>query len=70
MSTELGEVQSDETEVDKVLSKARLLEQAFGKTWGALILLFALWTMRRRNGIIGALVTAGIAAVAWLKLKA
>jgi hypothetical protein len=60
---------SEETDVDKVLSKARLLEQAFGKSWGAFILLFALWTMRRRTGMISALGAVSIAVLGWLKLK-
>jgi hypothetical protein len=33
---------SDGTEVDKILSKAKSLEKAFGRTRGALILFFAL----------------------------
>jgi hypothetical protein len=61
---------SEEPDVDKVLSKAPLLKQAFGKSWGAFILLFALWTLRRRTGIIGALGAISIAVLAWLKLKA
>jgi hypothetical protein len=60
---------SDESEVDKVLGRAVDLRKAMGKPWTALILLFALWTVRKRAGLwttitsIVALLIAG-----WLKM--
>jgi hypothetical protein len=61
----------DDSEVSKVLSKAGELRKAVGRFWTALILLFALWTLRKRPrlwatvGSIGALLVAG-----WLRLVA
>jgi hypothetical protein len=48
---------SDESDVDKVLSKAEQLRKALGKTWTAVIILFALWTVRKRAGLLTALLS-------------
>jgi hypothetical protein len=61
---------SDESEVDKVLSRAGPLEQALGKGLAALVLLFALWTMRPRSGLALILTGIGLAIAGWLKLRA
>ncbi len=62
---------SDDSEIATVLAKAAELRKAVGRFWTALILLFAIWTLRKRPGLwatvgsIGALLTAG-----WLRLGA
>jgi hypothetical protein len=50
-------------EIDRVLSKAPILERALGRFFTVLILLFALWTVRPRTGITSFLVAVGVAVV-------
>lgn len=60
---------SDESEVDKVLSRAEQLRKALGKTWTAVIILFALWTVRKRTGLLAALVAvAALLKTGWHKM--
>jgi hypothetical protein len=60
---------SDESEVDKVLSRAEQLRKPLGKTWTAVIILFALWTVRKRAGLLTALVlVTALLKTGWLKL--
>lgn len=60
-----GEAMSDESEVDKVLSRATELRKSLGRVWTVVVLLFALWTLRKRTGLMGiltrlALLVAGV----------
>jgi hypothetical protein len=48
---------SDESEVDKILAKARQLKDAFGTTIGAGILVLALWLNRKRPGVIQVIIS-------------
>jgi hypothetical protein len=68
-----GEAMSDEcqSEVGKVLRNARQLKDAFGKYLGALVLVFALWTVRKRAGLLTALLSVtALLITGWLKLWA
>lgn len=62
---------SENNDISKVLAKAGELRRAVGRFWTALILLFAIWTLRKRLGLwatvssLGALLVAG-----WLRLAA
>jgi hypothetical protein len=67
-----GEAMSDESEseVGKVLRNARQLKEAFGKYLGAAILVFALWTVRKRAGLLSVLVSvAALLITGWIGLK-
>ena len=63
-----GEAMSDE--VERVLSKTPVLQRALGRFLTVLILIFALWTVRPRSGIMGLLFAVGAIIVGWLKLRA
>jgi hypothetical protein len=52
-------------EIDRVLSKAPILERALGRFLTALILLFAMWTVRPRTGLASLLVVISVAAHLW-----
>ena len=58
---------SDESEVEKVLSRATELRKSLGRVWTVVVLLFALWTLRKRAGFLNiftrvALLIAGVGA--------
>ena len=60
---------SDEFQVEKILSKALTLEKAFGKTRGAFVLIFALWTLRGRDPFVRFLIlSASLLMAVWFKL--
>jgi hypothetical protein len=60
---------SDEREVDQVLSRAAELRKSLGRAWTVVVLLFALWTVRKRAGVLTAMVSvAALLIVGWLKL--
>jgi hypothetical protein len=60
---------SDESEVEKVLSRTAELRKSLGRAWTVVILLFALWTVRRRAGVLTAIVSVAALLIAgWLKL--
>jgi hypothetical protein len=60
---------SGESEVDKVLSRAAELRKSLGRAWTVVVLLFALWTVRRRAGALTAMVSlAALLIAGWLKL--
>jgi hypothetical protein len=46
---------ADESEVDKVLSRVCELRKFLGKGWAVVVLLFALWTVRKRAGVASVL---------------
>jgi hypothetical protein len=56
-------------EVDKVLLRAPLLERALGRFLTALVLLYALWIMRPRSGIVSLFIAVGAIVAGWSKLK-
>jgi hypothetical protein len=53
----------DESEVDKVLSRATELRKPLGKAWTVIILLFALWIVRKRGGSWTVLARTALLAV-------
>ena len=58
-----------ESEVGEVLRNVRQLKDAFGKYLGAVILVFALWTVRKRAGLLTALDSvAALLLTGWLNL--
>jgi hypothetical protein len=60
---------SDESEVEKVLSRTAELRKSLGRAWTVVILLFALWTVRKRAGVLTAIVSVAALLIAgWLKL--
>jgi hypothetical protein len=42
---------SDESEVDKVLSRVGELRKYLGKRWTVVVVLFALWILRKKAGL-------------------
>jgi hypothetical protein len=59
---------SDESEVDKVLSRAAELRKSLGRAWTVVVLLFALWTVRKRVGVLTAMASVAALLIAgWLK---
>jgi hypothetical protein len=61
---------SGESEVDKVLGRAGDLRKALGRPVTTVILLFALWTVRRRPGVAAAIISvAALLVTAWFKLR-
>jgi hypothetical protein len=60
---------SDESEVDKVLSRAAELRKPLGRTWTVVVLLFAMWTVRKRAGVLTAMISvAALLITGWLRL--
>jgi hypothetical protein len=60
----------DDSEIGKVLAKAGELRKAVGQSWTALILVFSVWTLRRRPGLwttIGSAVA--VVVTVWLKVS-
>jgi hypothetical protein len=57
-------------EIDRVLAMAPVLKRTLGRFWAVPVLLFALWIMKPRTGIVGLLVTIGLAIVGWFRLRA
>jgi hypothetical protein len=58
---------SDESEVDKVLGRAAELRKVLGKSWTVIIILFWLWTARRRAGLLTAVLSAfALLIMGWL----
>jgi hypothetical protein len=61
---------SDDSEVDKVLGRAGELRMSLGKPLTALIILFALWTVRKRAGLLTAFMSvAALLVTGWIKIN-
>jgi hypothetical protein len=60
----------EDSEVDKVLGRASELRMSLGKPLTALIVLFALWTIRKRAGLLTAVASiAAVLVAGWIKIK-
>jgi hypothetical protein len=55
-------------EIDKVLSKAPVLERALGRFLAFVLMLFALWVQRPRTGIVTRLAAVWAVIAAWVKI--
>jgi hypothetical protein len=61
---------SEDSEVDKVLGRASELRLSLGKPSTALIILFALWTVRRRAVLLTVVASIGAVLVTgWIKIN-
>jgi hypothetical protein len=59
----------DDSEIAKVLAKAGELKKAVGQSWAALILLFSVWTLRKRPGVWTTVASAvAFMLTLWLKV--
>jgi hypothetical protein len=52
-------------EIDRVLSKAPILERALGRFFTVLILLYAMWAVRPRAGFASLAVAISVAVHLW-----
>ncbi len=61
---------SEESEEDKGLGRASDLRKSLGKPLTALIILFALWTLRKNAGLLAVVTSIGAMLVAgWIKIN-
>ena len=61
---------SEDSEVDKVLGRAGELRMSLGKPLTVLIILFALWTVRKRAGLLTAVMSvAALLVTGWIKIN-
>jgi hypothetical protein len=61
---------SEDSEVDKVLGRAGELRMSLGKPLTTLNILFALWTIRKRAGLLTAVASIGaVLVVGWIKIN-
>lgn len=59
----------DDSEIAKVLAKAGELRKAVGQSWTALILIFSVWTLRKRAGLLTTIASAvALMITVWLKV--
>jgi hypothetical protein len=65
-----GEAMPEESDVDKVLRQAGELRRSLSKPWTAPIILFALWTVRKRAGLLTAVMSvAALLVTGWIKIN-
>jgi hypothetical protein len=64
-----GEAMSDESEVEKVLARGVELSKPLGRVWTVVVLLFSLWTIRKRPGLWTTIASAvAVMVTVWLRV--